>query len=583
MRMVKEYIGFIRDFFAIAELKKLYTVITFIAILGYKVFLLLMPLVASFIIEALTAKDADATFAYLALLAVVYILYSATLFLDYKMYARNMNYSYRNLQTKLLTKLLTVDSNFSRTISRGRLMNSINQDVISIGDMNDCVSEFIATLIQLVAIFIIVAFFNVFVAIIMIVSSLLFILVKNMVDRKNNPHYQKSVIQDDKYSSLLTQVISGLQEIKTFNLFPKFAGRLKTIQRGYTKHYTLKRKYIVMRDNDTRLIDYTVRALLYFILILLMANGVIGINILVMIIMYQESIFSDYVVWLIGSTATIRERNVSVQRVSAILNYDSSVVPYGNLDTSDLFGSIEFKNVSLNIKGHQILKNINLKINHSSVVAIVGEAGAGKTMLFDLLLRQQQPTKGTIKIDNTDIQDFTAKAYAENISIVNQKPFVFNMSIRKNLDFADTDTKHQIAACKRAGIHDFIMTLPDGYDTILREDAKNISGGQKQMISIARTILMNSEILLLDDVTTSLDPDTAKLVPKLIDDLKEDRTVVMITKKPDLMKCADRIIVLANGKIIGDGPHDKLIKTNEAYQMFYSRKSPSKIGVFDHV
>lgn len=155
------------------------------------------------------------------------------------------------------------------------------------------------------------------------------------------------------------------------------------------------------------------------------------------------------------------------------------------------------------------------------MVAIVGEAGSGKTMMFNLLLRLFEPTKGKILLDNINIYDFSKEVYTSNVSVVNQKPFVFNMSIRRNLDFVDKNIKHQIEACKKAGIHDFIETLPDGYNTILRENGSNVSGGQKQMISIARTILSDAEVLLFDDITTSLDPDTAKFVPKLIDNLKK--------------------------------------------------------------
>ena len=203
-------------------------------------------------------------------------------------------------------------------------------------------------------------------------------------------------------------------------------------------------------------------------------------------------------------------------------------------------------------------------------------------MLFNLILRLFEPTKGKITLDNINIFDFNKEVYSNNVSVVNQKPFIFNMSIRKNLDFVDTNISNQIDACKKAGIHEFIETLPQGYNTILRENGSNISGGQKQMISIARTILSEAEVLLLDDITTSLDPDTAKLVPRLINNLKKDHTIIMITKKPELMKEADRIIVLDKGRINDVGTHKQLIARNEIYQMLQSRKSPSRIGVFNN-
>ena len=313
-----------------------------------------------------------------------------------------------------------------------------------------------------------------------------------------------------------------------------------------------------------------------------MIQGKIDISKLVLMIAYYESLI-NYINAFIESTSAIRETNTAVNRINTILNYNSKEILFGTVDTDDVFGMIEFKNVSLKIKDTEILHNINLKINHNEVVAIVGEAGSGKTMMFNLLLRLFEPTKGKILLDNINIYDFSKEVYTSNVSVVNQKPFVFNMSIRRNLDFVDKNIKHQIEACKKAGIHDFIETLPDGYNTILRENGSNVSGGQKQMISIARTILSDAEVLLFDDITTSLDPDTAKLVPKLIDNLKKDHTIIMITKKPELMKTADKIVVLDHGKINDIGTHKQLTQTNEIYQMLQSRKSPSKIGVFDNV
>ena len=313
-----------------------------------------------------------------------------------------------------------------------------------------------------------------------------------------------------------------------------------------------------------------------------MIQGKIDISKLVLMIAYYESLI-NYINAFIESTSAIRETNTAVNRINTILNYNSKEILFGTVDTDDVFGMIEFKNVSLKIKDTEILHNINLKINHNEVVAIVGEAGSGKTMMFNLLLRLFEPTKGKILLDNINIYDFSKEVYTSNVSVVNQKPFVFNMSIRRNLDFVDKNIKHQIEACKKAGIHDFIETLPDGYNTILRENGSNVSGGQKQMISIARTILSDAEVLLFDDITTSLDPDTAKLVPKLINNLKKDHTIIMITKKPELMKTADKIVVLDHGKINDIGTHKQLTQTNEIYQMLQSRKSPSKIGVFDNV
>ena len=579
--MIKEYYQFIKDYLNLAELKIKYVVINILSAFFYKGFSILLPLIGSLIIKYLTNGDAKMSYICLGAFLLTYILYNIALYINYKIYGYNMNFVYDKLTNKVLDKLVSVDNNFTRFISKGRLMNSINSDIIDVGDMNDRISELLMGVLQIIAVLVIVCFYNIYLSLLLILFSIIYIIVRNNSDRKINYYHNKVVVQDDKYSTLLTQIVSGLQEIKTFNMLPKLTNKLDVIQNKFIKFYGKKRDYYTIRDNDVKVITYIFRFLLYILLILLMTKDKIDVSVLVLIVSYHEYIVS-YINDLIAATSTIREVNTAVNRINDILNYDSKEIKFGIIDTKDIHGIIEFKNVNLEIKNNKILHNINLKIDHNEVVAIVGEAGSGKTMIFNLILRLIEPTKGKITLDNINIFDFNKAAYSNNVSVVNQKPFIFNMSIRKNLDFVDTNISNQIEACKKAGIHEFIETLPNGYNTILRENGSNISGGQKQMISIARTILSEAEVLLLDDITTSLDPDTAKFVPKLINNLKKDHTIIMITKKPELMKEADRIVVLDKGKINDVGTHKQLIARNEIYQMLQSRKSPSRIGVFNN-
>ena len=272
-----------------------------------------------------------------------------------------------------------------------------------------------------------------------------------------------------------------------------------------------------------------------------------------------------------------------MDRVNSILNYKSNnLISYGNIYNDNIDGIIEFNNVRFGYNKKEIIKGISFKINSNSLTAIVGQSGTGKTSIINLLLRLYKPSSGEILIDGVNIYDYSKDIYKSNVSVVNQKPFIFNMSIRKNLDFVDTNINNQIEACKRVGIHDFIVSLSKGYNTILRENATNISGGQKQLISLARTLLSKSEILLFDEITASLDPDTSSNIDTILKDLKKDHTIIMITHKPELMKKADRIIVLNEGKIVGDGTHKQLLESNEYYRALQTRKSASKLGVFNN-
>lgn len=578
--MLKEYYKFIKDYLVLAELKFKYVFVNFLSTVLYKGFSLLLPFFASLIIKNLTQMNVEATYTSFGLFILIYILYNLSLYLNYFIYGFNMNYCYDKMTTKVLKKLVSVDDNFTRVISKGRLMNSINTDIIEIGDMCDQIAEFFVGIIQIVVLLIIVAFINIYISIVFVLFALIYLMIRNSADRSVNYYHNKVKVQEDHYTNLLTQMISGLQEIKTFNMLDKLKKKLYKIQDKFSIYYGKKRQYISIRDNDVKTVTYVFRFVLYLILIYLVFTKRTDVSVLVLVISYHEYLVT-YINWLISSSSTIRETNTAVCRVNDILNYDSEDLKYGELDTKDIYGAIEFKNVTLTLNKKEVLHNINLRIDHNEVVAIVGETGSGKSMMLNLLLRLYEPTMGKIKLDNIDIFDFSKKSYSSILSVVTQKPFIFNMSIRKNLNFVDTNIQNQIDACKKAGIHDFIESLPNGYNTILRENGSNISGGQKQMISIARTILTKSEILLLDDITTSLDPDTAKLVPELIDNLKDNHTIIMVTKKPDLMKIADRIVVLDNGRINAVGTHKELIKNNEIYQMLQSRKSPSKIGVFD--
>ena len=580
--MIKEYVGFIKKYIELAQIKKSYLIMIIISAVFYKGFYVLIPLIASLIIKYLQLGNSDMVYVYLTFYFISYLVYNVALYINYKLYGMNMSYYYKKMQKRILNKLITVDSGFNTIISKGRLMNCINGHVIDIGDMNDEISETITGFIQVLSVFIIVGIKNIWVCIILIIYSIVYIVHTIKFDRKVCIYHEKVLSLDDKFSNILSQIATGIQEIKTFNMLDKLLSKVKSIHNRFNKKYTMKRNYIEIRDNDIRFINYLFRVILYIIMILLIYVGYVGLDVLVLVIAYHGYII-EYIEDLMENLETIRETNVKVNRINDILNYESSYVECGNTKIDELFGAIEFKNVSYSIKDKKILKNINLKLEHNQVTAIVGETGSGKTTLFNLLLRIIEQDKGSIKIDNIDIRAYDKNDYSKSVTVINQRPFIFNMSIRNNLNLVDKNHDNQIRACKKAGIHNFIMSLPKGYDTELIEDGKNVSGGQKQMISIARSILTDSDILLLDDITQSLDPDTALLVPKLIDNLKDDHTILMITKKTELMKQADRIIVLNNGKIVADGKHSELIKTNLEYQILQSRKSPSKIGVFENV
>lgn len=564
--MVKEYLRYIKEYWAIAKLSPFFFTLNIITACAYKGLAVVYPFLGAMVIKSLTEQNAEETYWNIAFFAIAYLGYRLMFYFNWRAYSWNVNYSYKQLHDEIFNKLISVDQDFPEKISKGFFMNTINTDLISIGEMADELAEFFTTPLQIFAIVIIVFQYGIIYPIIFFLSRLIYHYVKDQADKNYNHYWQKTRERDDQYSSFLGQVASGIQEVKTFNMLPKLHRKLNLIQTRYAKIYKIQRFEKTVRDVDSRFIYYAFQTLIYLILIINLINGQITIDILVLIAAYHESIIS-YLDDFTDACMDIRLTNAAVHHIRTILNYrPEKEFEFGSTSIENLDGHIVFDNVSLTINRKSILKNISFDIKPHETVAVVGFPGAGKTMLFNLLLRLKRPTKGKIYLDDIDIEEFSKEIYTSSVAVANQTPFIFNTSIRNNLDFVDTDIKKQVEACKIAGIHKFIETLPMGYNTILRENASNVSGGQKQMISIARTILTDAEIILLDDVTTSLDPNTAKLVPALLKRLEKDHTVIMITKKPELMQAADRVIVLNNGKIEAIGKHNKLLKESQTYR-----------------
>ncbi|MBR5621466.1 ABC transporter ATP-binding protein [Candidatus Saccharibacteria bacterium] len=577
--MFREQGKFIRDYLKVAELNPWYFGLTIITAVLYKTAAIIRPFVAALIIKALTEQNAHDTYLYIGIFAAIYIFYRAMLFLNWRVYSWNMIYSCQNIRNRIFKKLVSADQNFSKKIGRGKLLNIVNVDVFEIGDMNDDIVEYFTTGIQIIAVAAISFRYNIIISILMAASVIFYAVYATKKDREFNFFWWRTQAENDHYSNFLDQILTGLQEVKVFGMLPQLHRHLDRIQERYDRNYVKQRRAVTKRDGDIDIPIYLLRAAAIAVGLVSMANGHMGIDILILLISYHEQIIS-YTKGFIGASVEIRLVNAAVRRVNSILNYrGENQTVFGDLELDHISGALQFKNVSLRLNHRQILKDVSFRIRPHEFVAIVGYPGSGKTKLFDLILRLNRPTHGKITLDKININEFSRDIYTSNVAVANQTPFIFNTSIRNNLSFVDPDIKHQIEACKTAGIHNFIETLPLGYNTILRENASNISGGQRQMISIARTILTNAEILLLDDVTTSLDPDTAKLVPRLINRLKKKHTVILITKKPELMKGADRIIVLDRGKIVDSGTHEKLMERCSIYRSLQTLRSADIGGI----
>ncbi len=272
----------------------------------------------------------------------------------------------------------------------------------------------------------------------------------------------------------------------------------------------------------------------------------------------------------------IQESTAAASRVFEIIDEPITIknkpdaIPFKSFNDKIVFDKVSF-HYDENHK--YILRNISFEVKKGEIAALVGPSGAGKTTLVDLIPRFYDVTEGAIYIDGIDIRDYDLKTLRNNIGIVTQDPILFNDTIRNNISYGmeKVEFEEVVRAAKAANAHDFILQLPDGYDTIIGERGLKLSGGQRQRISIARAILKNPPIMILDEATSALDSESEILVQEAIENLMKDRTTFVIAHRLSTVRNADKVIVIDEGRIVQIGTHSELIQDiNGLYYRLYT-------------
>ena len=274
---------------------------------------------------------------------------------------------------------------------------------------------------------------------------------------------------------------------------------------------------------------------------------------------------------------TIQEGFAAAIRIFNLMDQEShikEVVRADRLNVSN--GNIKFKDVSLSYDQDSsfALKNINLTIEPGTTTALVGPSGAGKSSCLNLIPRFYDPSGGSIEIDGQKIKNVTLESLRSCISLVSQDPKLFDVSIRENISYGNINASYEeiVSASQSAAAHEFIMSLPDQYETVVGEKGYSLSGGQKQRISIARAFLRDAPILLLDEATSSLDNESEHLIQEAVKKLMQNRTTIVIAHRLSTIIDANKIVVFHQGKIIETGSHEELIKKGDLYSNLYKRE-----------
>lgn len=575
--MFSYYYRILRHFFGLKATSKKWMHHLIISSFARVFTFLIIPLTVSEMVDRLTDSDYTGALAYLIFFLLSAIIYLVCRHYNYWAYYKVANDVHNRLQRRILEKVTEFDPSFTADISKSELIATAFRDIDDARQVPDYFFDILGHLIGIILIAIILCFVDWRIG--AIVFALLFITIFLFVHHTRKRDYYLGIQREhvDEITSLYSQIIDGYKEVQTLNLKEKLKDHLEREKDLWEKYHRKQRLHRDTAVGLTPLILGSGRLALYFFTAGLILSGEYNVSILVLILGYYEDMikrFDD----ISECIDQLSECSVAIERLRRLLNYKTPhMLEFGKDSTDDIAGRVEFKNVSFKyeeppskapdgselkipLKKAPSLKNISFRAEPGKLTTIVGKSGSGKSTIFRLLLRLYKIDKGEILLDDTDIYDYTRGVYARNVSIVTQKPFVFDMTIRENLNLVDSNKKHQERACKLAGIHDDIMKLKKGYDTPLVQDGENLSAGEKQLLSLARTLLSRSEVLLFDEVTSSLDPASTTRIVGVLKELKKNHTVIMITHKPELMALSDHLLIIDHGRLVADGTPASLAK-----------------------
>ncbi len=531
-----------------------------------------------FALEALIKGEFNNFAIYLIIWESIWILFYAILSVP-----RDFLYNYleikfmRNVSKDLYRKITDLPARSFEEIGVGEFINRLYTDP-------DRVMQLLQSLVKLICKSLVVVFvFGLcfYISFWLGLEVVVFGIIMGFISYKFFPKIKKTQQEikkdSDMYVKNATENVTGVREIKALGI----KGNIEKIM--FSKIDNLFNKSAKIKRYETYY--YNLNNLVYFILqfIILLSCGYLVVK---GQIAYSIFIVIENYIWRIDQVVeSISDFGVNYNKVKVSLSRIDEIVnnrlyqdeKFGKKNIKNLNGTIEFKDVSFKYSAdeEQVLNNLNLKLVPNKKIAIVGRSGNGKSTVFNLLLRYFDATSGNILIDGINIKDLSEKCLRNSISIIRQAPFLFNMSILDNFRLVKENASLEEVrkVCKRAYIDNYISSLPHGYDTIIGEGGINLSGGQKQRIAIARTLLLDTKIILFDEATSALDNESQEYIKKTIDDLTCDHTVIIVAHRLSTIIDADIINVIEKGTLAASGTHEKLLTSSKVYKNLYSSET----------
>jgi len=473
-----------------------------------------------------------------------------------------------DLREQLFTKIQQLSLSFIGDRSPGELMNRILHDTARIKDF---FANMFCNMFTIVIMFVVVCVYmlvlNWKLAILAFVFAPLTVIL-SMAWRKNiQKRFRLQWLKSDKVNSNLQDVISGMAVVKSYGQeyreaehFGETTDELARIQRSNEVFFAI----------FYPILSFLLGVGIYLITYFGGKNVILGSMTpgeLLQFINYTSMLY-NYVNWISGMPRSLMNLATSLERVGDVMKQEPTIVNHEDAVEHEIEGEITFKNASFGYKSYQpVIEDVNLTVHKGEMIGLVGASGTGKSTLINLVMHLYEVDDGQILVDGIDIRKIKLENYHSQIGVVLQENFLFAGTIYNNIRFAKPDATYEeiIQAAKMANAHDFICSLPDGYNTYVGEKGHNLSGGERQRIAIARAMLNNPRLLILDEATASLDTESEYLIQKAIGRLTEGRTTFAIAHRLSTLKDANRLVVIDGHKIAEVGTHEELLAKKGIY------------------
>ena len=467
-----------------------------------------------------------------------------------------------SVQSDLGYEILKLQNKCIDDNSSGVFILRLTSDTSNIADVFNVLNIYLTHVLTDIGIFAAIFFINKKVFLFVLIMTFIIYLIESRRVKILNERDKEFRKKNENVSGFVGELVRGVRDIKMLGAENSFMNELHKkiidLNKYRYKMMSTNRNYTFIRGTYYDLFNTTLIFFLVYLIYtgeLLLASGLIINN------------YMNRVVSIVNYFSILLEKlksfNLSSVRIFNIIDSDEfKKEEFGTTHLDNVKGNFEFKNVKFGYnEDNIILKDINFKVKSRETVGFVGKSGAGKSTIFSLLCKMYDVNDGSITIDGVNINDLDKESIRGNITIINQNPYIFNLSIRDNLKLVKKDLtdEEMYDACKLACLDEFINGLPDGYDTIIGEGGVNLSGGQRQRLAIARALVQKTEIILFDEATSALDNETQESIQDAIKNLKDDYTILIIAHRLSTIINCDRIMVLNDGVIEDSGTHYELL------------------------